>query len=91
MKLFHPVWPCDETPSKFAQKSIATKPSIVDMIKKGRHRVTVGVEFVPGDRSGIYTCVTPNKRRQLYGEGHGKSIELNMDYRGNMTRGKRSL
>ena len=22
-KLFHPVWPCDETPSKFAQKSIA--------------------------------------------------------------------
>ena len=33
MKLFHPVWPCDETPSKFAQKSIATKPSIVDMIK----------------------------------------------------------
>ena len=23
MKLFHPVWPCDETPSKFAQKSIA--------------------------------------------------------------------
>ena len=28
---------------------------------------------------------------QLYGEGHGKSIELNMDYRGNMTRGKRSL
>ena len=25
------------------------------------------------------------------GKGHGRSIELNMDYRGNMTRGKRSL
>ena len=25
----------------------------------------LGVEFVPGDRSGIYTCVIPNKRRRL--------------------------
>ena len=24
----------------------------------------LGVEFVPGDRSGIYTCVIPNKRRR---------------------------
>ena len=28
---------------------------------------------------------------QLHGEGHGRSIELNMDYRGNMTREKRAL
>ena len=27
----------------------------------------------------------------MYGEGHGRSIELNMDYRGDMARGKRSL
>ena len=33
MKLFHPVRVCDETPSKFVQKSIATKPTIMDMIK----------------------------------------------------------
>ena len=23
------------------------------------------MEFVPGDRSGIYTCVIPNKRRRV--------------------------
>ena len=34
MKLFHPVRVCDETPSKFVQKSIATKPTIMDMIKR---------------------------------------------------------
>ena len=33
MKLFHPVRVCDETPSKFVHKSIATKPTIMDMIK----------------------------------------------------------
>ena len=27
----------------------------------------LGVEFVPGDRSGIYTCVIPNKRRRDHG------------------------
>ena len=25
------------------------------------------MEFVPGDRSGIYTCVIPNKRRAMDG------------------------
>ena len=26
------------------------------------------MEFVPGDRSGIYTCVIPNKRRRGTGD-----------------------
>eukprot|EP01048_Picozoa_sp_COSAG05_P019456 COSAG05_NODE_3051_length_2382_cov_2.250986_3_plen_69_part_00 len=36
MKLSHPVWACDEAIYfKFVQKSIAPKPSIMDMIKGG--------------------------------------------------------
>eukprot|EP01048_Picozoa_sp_COSAG05_P010233 COSAG05_NODE_887_length_6737_cov_25.085719_4_plen_81_part_00 len=34
----------------------------------------LGVEFVPGDRSGIYTCVIPNKQQQ----GRKNTVMLNM-------------
>ena len=51
---------------RFLPPAYLSLPSLVRSERPKSHsygNFGLGVEFVPGDRSGIYTCVIPNKRR----------------------------